>query len=572
METKILDFSKEEDRNFINKNDSYKKEFEDLCNWPNRSETANKLFENFKNGTFVLGILDNHLVSMAVGWEKKNHITITDVFTSPDYRGKGLCKAVIKTLLGSFFTYTDGGKFKNNLSFELGVTHDNISAIKCYEYFGFIKVPDSYSYAKTTLGEEVKRIKMILTKEAYVEKYLLPFKLNQLKTKQIENINIDSKEELIILDSNKEEDRNFIINNHKLSKEFEEMEYFWSEYEVNMSNGDGMLIISPSAIKKYKSQLLLADNGNYYSLKTIKLTALEIFESHPNSKFSIMIIDNILVGCAIGFKKISENNYAIKHVRSIMKGACTKIVQNLVNSYWDTKKLQFIPFDTNNDPSFQLYVLKINDGAIGCYKKCGFEKVDSPTINMKMILTKEKYIEKYILPKTEQKLETKKSHTDQNVVEKLDEMDEILLKKTKEFMIEHCNSDHPLVAGMLHKNGHIVYGLSSTNPLGNDVHGEHSAISQAHIYDKNKENFISLVCMTPPKNNDTKYRIKAPCGICRELLKQFYPNIYIIVPDNDPIQSVKIISKYLLPFPYVSSRVPVVEKLEFDYKIFNKKT
>jgi hypothetical protein len=64
-----------------------------------------------------------------------------------------------------------------------------------------------------------------------------------------------------------------------------------------------------------------------------------------------MIIDNTLVGYAIGF--IKENNYAIKHVRSIMKGACTKIVQNLVNSYWDSKKMQFYSFEGNNDPLIQ---------------------------------------------------------------------------------------------------------------------------------------------------------------------------------------------------------------------------
>jgi len=204
MEIKILDFSKEEDRNFILSESTYKKEFEDLCNWPNRSETAEQLFENYKTRTFVIGILDNHLVSMAVGWQKKDHLTIADVFTSPSYRGKGLCKAVIQTLLRSFFYYCDGGKFKNNLSFEIGVTHDNISAIKCYEYFGFTTIPNSEYYVKTALGEEVKRIKMILTKEAYIEKFLLPFKLNQLKTKQNENINIqNSKQELIILDADK---------------------------------------------------------------------------------------------------------------------------------------------------------------------------------------------------------------------------------------------------------------------------------------------------------------------------------------------------------------------------------
>jgi len=183
------------------------------------------------------------------------------------------------------------------------------------------------------------------------------------------------------------------------------MEYFWSEYEIKM--GDGMVIRSNSAIEKYKSQLIF-ENGLYFSSKTIKLTPLEIFESHPNSKFSLMIVDNTLVGYAIGF--IKENNYAIKHVRSIMKGACTKIIQNLIKSYWDTKNLKFFPFETNDDPIIQLYVLKINDGAIGCYKKCGFQQVDSPSINQKMILTKETYVEKYLLPIYENKLNKRMNH------------------------------------------------------------------------------------------------------------------------------------------------------------------
>ena len=186
METKILDFSKEEDRDFILSNSSYIKEFEDLCNWPNRSETVEQLLEKAKNMTFVLGILDNHLISMAVSWEKKDHLTISDVFTSPSFRGRGGCKAVIGALLQSYFTYQNGGQFKNNLSFKLGVTHDNISAIKCYEYFGFTKISDSEYYAKTALGEEVKRIKMILTKEAYVKKYLLPLYEDKLN-KRINN-------------------------------------------------------------------------------------------------------------------------------------------------------------------------------------------------------------------------------------------------------------------------------------------------------------------------------------------------------------------------------------------------
>ena len=52
-----------------------------------------------------------------------------------------------------------------------------------------------------------------------------------------------------------------------------------------------------------------------------------------------------------------------------------------------------------------LYVFKNNDGAIGCYKKCGFEKIGETLWSHKMIVTKERYIEKYLLPLTEKKLQ-----------------------------------------------------------------------------------------------------------------------------------------------------------------------
>ena len=67
------------------------------------------------------------------------------------------------------------------------------------------------------------------------------------------------------------------------------------------------------------------------------------------------------------------------------------------------------------------------------------------------------------------------------------------------------------------------------------------------------------------RTTDKKYKIKSPCGICRELIRFHYPDLYIIVPkctdvitvdDINLNELIKIKAKYLLPFPYVSSKLP----------------
>ena len=362
METKILNFNNQEDIDYIINNPIFKKDFENLCN--RYSSDSMDIFikrPKYLNGIFAIAILGDHIISMAKGEERKECLYreipnfapapntkskktsvlkfniclyITNVFTSESHRGKGGCRAVIKSLLKHWYTYTSDG-FINDLSVMLSVTYDNIAAINCYKYFGFTEVMDSETTIKDFFGKEERLFKMILTKEAYIEKYLLPYSLESLKTKQLENqqlenLNINSKKELKIIDSDKVEDRNFIINNSKLSKEFEDMEFFWTQYEFKMA--DHILVRSKTLIEKYKSELKVLGT-NYFSTKLIRLTASEIFEEYSGDKFSIMIVDDTLVGYTIGF--IKQNNYMVKHVRSIMKGVCTKIIQNLVNYYWD---------------------------------------------------------------------------------------------------------------------------------------------------------------------------------------------------------------------------------------------
>jgi cytidine deaminase len=164
-------------------------------------------------------------------------------------------------------------------------------------------------------------------------------------------------------------------------------------------------------------------------------------------------------------------------------------------------------------------------------------------------------------------------------MEELTDNDIELLNQLYTFVNNKCNNEHPLASAILHKDNKIIYGLSSKSPLGYDVHAEHALVGNAYIYDDNSENFLSLVSMTrslPDVNSNDLYKIKAPCGICRELLRYHYPNLYIIVPRNSEITTItkknfndliKIKSKYLLPYPYISSKLPALSKIKDDIEL-----
>ena len=147
----------------------------------------------------------------------------------------------------------------------------------------------------------------------------------------------------------------------------------------------------------------------------------------------------------------------------------------------------------------------------------------------------------------------------ETLTKQLNESDGILVKKAKEYATLHCDKLYTLVAAMSHEDGTIVYGLASRGPLSNDVHGEHSVLTNARIKDHDRSKFKSLVCVT------LNLKFKSPCGNCRELLKHHYPNLDIIVSDPDaeiPNKLVKIKSKYLLPYPYQSGETREESKLD----------
>lgn len=190
----------------------------------------------------------------------------------------------------------------------------------------------------------------------------------------------------------------------------------------------------------------------------------------------------------------------------------------------------------------QFYAKKI------CYYLYDMYKIYTKYVNNKENNTKIKNLDLYY---------------ENNIVEELDDDDNRLLDEVNKFVKKHGNEDYPLCSGILHNSGKILYGLAAKCPMGYDVHGEHALMSQARIHDKDKSNYISMVSMTYTGN----MKVKAPCGICRELLRYHYPNLCIIVPHPITGKFVKITSKNLLPYPYVSTKLPDDAKLEKNVEL-----
>jgi hypothetical protein len=211
-------------------------------------------------------------------------------------------------------------------------------------------------------------------------------------------------EQVKIINSNNQKDIDFILKgDYKLKESFENINNEWNKYMIE--SGQKIRVRSPNLIEKYNNQIELIDN-KYFSSKMIYYTSSEIFEKFNNSKFSILIIDNEIKALAIG--SIWPDCLYISHVRSNIKGGCTKVIDKLINSWWDNDKLKFISYESNNDPFLMLHVLPHNESGIGCYKKFGFRLTDEILRGEQvMILTKEVYVEKYLLPLTEKKLNEK---------------------------------------------------------------------------------------------------------------------------------------------------------------------
>lgn len=200
----------------------------------------------------------------------------------------------------------------------------------------------------------------------------------------------------IIINSNNIDERNSIINNPKYNSSFETLYFEWIKFMIETDKK--IRIRLPDLIEQHKSTLENID-GKFYSTVPIQYSSQNIFDSHSNQRFSLLIDDDENIkGMAIG--STWPDCYYISHVRSNIKGGCTQIINKLVRSYWDQDRQKFISFNSIENPIIKLHVLKDNIPAKKCYSKFGFIEIDDQTIltnksligNITMILTNDAYI------------------------------------------------------------------------------------------------------------------------------------------------------------------------------------
>lgn len=122
-----------------------------------------------------------------------------------------------------------------------------------------------------------------------------------------------------------------------------------------------------------------------------------------------------------------------------------------------------------------------------------------------------------------------------------------LLDHAKEKLKEIFTVDkHFVVAAILTKSGKIYTGFNfKTVATRASVCAESMALSKAlEASEKELELMVVVACLDG--NKETV--IVTPCGICRELLYDYAPNIEIIVPVEEDIATISL--KKLLILPY----------------------
>ena len=123
---------------------------------------------------------------------------------------------------------------------------------------------------------------------------------------------------------------------------------------------------------------------------------------------------------------------------------------------------------------------------------------------------------------------------DSNDLELIEEAKKVINKN-----FDEVDENHTVGAAIRCKNGNIYVGVNVYAHHGSCA--EYIAIGAAIT--AGEREFDTIVAVRSPKKNNT---IISPCGNCRELLKQYAPNIKVLVQTENGIEKVTV--KELLPY------------------------
>jgi len=113
-----------------------------------------------------------------------------------------------------------------------------------------------------------------------------------------------------------------------------------------------------------------------------------------------------------------------------------------------------------------------------------------------------------------------------------------LLKKT------YHKGRHVVAAALRTEDGQIYTGVNL------DVSGYGPCAEPVAIGQAITSQAASIECMVAVAYNDEQIKVISPCGNCRQLMFDYYPNALVIVPSDGDL--LKITTRQLLPYPYIT--------------------
>lgn len=125
-----------------------------------------------------------------------------------------------------------------------------------------------------------------------------------------------------------------------------------------------------------------------------------------------------------------------------------------------------------------------------------------------------------------------------------------LIDKASSKIAEGFNEDHHrLITAILTKEGNIHYGinLQLKKIKRASACSDSGAISNV-VLNKEQPKLLVAVRKPTPGEHDQETKVVNPCGLCREMLTDYYPDLEVVVSTADGVR--KCVISELLPLKY----------------------
>jgi cytidine deaminase len=125
-----------------------------------------------------------------------------------------------------------------------------------------------------------------------------------------------------------------------------------------------------------------------------------------------------------------------------------------------------------------------------------------------------------------------------------------LIKAAEDTITKHFKvGKHHVGAAIRTKSGKIITSINFEAYIRRaDICAEAIAIGRAIL--QGESSFDTIVAVRHPYSyeNDQAIKVISPCGVCRELIYDYGPDIKVIIPNNKGVEKYSISD--LLPFKY----------------------